>query len=244
MLGLGVPGWALRPARWGGVTVLAVLGLIGCSNPNELSLSTQIGTAEDPLRVVIDADALGLPEELRDDGGDEPTIMVIPCDAEGPACPSSDEVSVTCDGEGCNPDPIAISVPMGDVFDLSSLRSQLDLANVQSFEITSVDYAVAFNTMTVDVPELTVLWASEGASAGETRIGTVPPIPAGERPSGEMQIDDAGNAALSDFLLTANPPRVRFFVEGHLDPQPGDPWPEGSLEVTAIIRVRVQGRLL
>lgn len=244
MLGLDVTGRAFRAARWGSVAFAAVLGLLGCSNPTRATFHFNIGTESNPLRVVFNADDLGLPEELRDDTTDPPSLHTIPCDAEGPACPSTEEVTVSCDQDACNPDPVTVSVPLGDVLDLESLRVQNDLVDVRSFEVTGVTYAIASNTMTLDLPELTVLWASEGATAGETRLGTIPPISAGERPTGEMAMDDSGSQALADFLLTSRPPRVRFFVEGYFDPQPGDPWPAGSLEVEAIIHVRMEGGLL
>lgn len=223
---------------------VAVLGLWGCSDPTLASLSFNIGTQDTPLRVVLDAEALELPPELRDDGTDPPSVQSIPCEPDQAVCPSTDDVTTSCIEGVCTPDPVVVSMPLGDVLDLETLRAQNDLVDVQAFEITGVTYAVASNTLTTDLPDFTVLWASEGATSGETPVATGPAVTAGERPSGEMALDEPGRDALSEFLLTSSPPRARFFVESVLDLQPGDPWPEGRLEVEAIVHVRMEGGLL
>jgi hypothetical protein len=244
MLGLNASGWAFRAVRMGGVALVAAVGLWSCSNPNRPTVDFSIGTEQNPLRVVVSAERLALPSALEDTSTEPSTVAEVPCDPEGDPCPSSDDVAVSCVDGTCNPEPVTVSVPLGDVFDLNAQVSGLGFGEVTGFEILDIHYAVASNTATMDVPELTVLWASEGATFGETPLAIMPAVPAGERPDGAMDVLEGGNEALSDFLVTNDPSRVRFFVEGPLDVEPGDPWPEGSLQVEAIISVRVEGRFL
>lgn len=223
------------------VTAFALTGCI--DDPTAVSADFGIGTEEDPLTFVVQTEDLMLPEELRDDSTDPPTVREVPC-GDGMLCPSTEDVDVQCDDTGtCDPAPIRVTVPLGDVFDLETVKASLDFAEVRSFEIRSVDYVVVLNSLNMEVPGLEVFWSTPGAVEGQNLLGTVGPIAVDERPMGQVSIDEGGADALSDHLLNREA-KARFFVESDLDLDPGDPWPTGNLEVDVIIRVRITGTLI
>ncbi|MFW5876171.1 MAG: hypothetical protein ACOCXM_05500 [Myxococcota bacterium] len=219
---------------------MTVLVAAGCGDPTTATVDTSVGTEAMPLTFVVSADAVELPPELEDTSTNPFTVAEVPCDA---TCPETEDVTVTCEAEFCDPDPVTVSVQVGDVYDLERTQSSLQLGEVDSFEILSIDYTVVENTLNMDVPSLQAFWSSAGAVEGETPLGTVDPIPEGELPAGTVALDEAGAEAMSDYLLNQEA-KVRFFVQTELDLDPGDPWPTGKLDVDVIIHVRIHGSLI
>ncbi|MFW6049853.1 MAG: hypothetical protein ACODAU_01695 [Myxococcota bacterium] len=250
MLGLGGSGrWSVRRSGsrgWARVVLGAVSALaaaapaVGCSAP-----STSAEFAYAPPAVLLSLDDLMLPEELRDDGTDPPTVMQVPCGSDAD-CPDAEEVTVSCGTEGCDPEPIQLSVPLGDRFDLETYQSSLSFAEVDSFEILSAEAMVSSVSSDFShdtLPAMEVYWSSVGALRGQTLLGTVEPAPAEEGTTVPVAIDDGGQSALSEYLLNQEP-RARLFVETELDLDPGEQWPAGELEVNIVVRVRVEGSLI
>lgn len=224
-------------------SALGALALAACSN-NAIVVELQTG----PEELDIAASSLMLPTELRDDSNTPATVRSVDCSSTQ-ICPSSTEVPVACNSAGvCDPAAIQIQVPIGDVVDFQEILSSAGtlLRLVDAVEIVSVTYSVA-NSLTVDVPAVTILWGPESATAtssGLTSIGTLPGFAASETSvMGMMDVDQAGSDALSDYIVhTAW--RVRFFASTSVDLNPGDRFPDGMAAITVNIRVRAIGRIV
>jgi hypothetical protein len=166
------------------------------------------------------------------------------------ACPSTTEVVVTCVDGICDPEPLTVSVPVGDVVDLDELAGDLDdvVGDIDSIEILEVTYQIQRNTLTIPVEDVEIFWGPAGAVAvdsamGVQRLGWVPAIAPGTTAEGEVTLDDAGSAAFTTYYEeTAH--RFRFFVRTGTDLMPGGAFPEGELDVAVSMRVRITGSLL
>lgn len=221
----------------------AVLGLalLSVSCDGTISVTFQTG----PQEFAVSTDELTLPTELRD--GDR--IASAPCGPMG-LCPPSDVVTLTCEGGMCDPAPKTISAA-GGVVDVDALLAdsrEIGLRVVDAYEFVEVGYDVTQNTLTVPTEPIEVFWGPDGATAidpalGVRPFGTVPSIAAGQTVMGQLQLDAAGVAELSDYLVDSGQ-RVRFFARTTVDLDPGDPFPEGSLRVNVNATIRAVGSLV
>jgi hypothetical protein len=225
------------------VSLACLVPLLGaCDNAVTVELSTGAQTVE------IAASSLMLPAELRDTSTSPATVRRLDC-AVTMICPSTPEVAVTCTAGVCDPAPRTVAVPVGDVVDFDSLLSEARslLRFVDSIEVVRVDYQVSPNSLTVPLPEVAIYWGPEGAAdisaTGVALLGTIPMLDAATSSMGEMVIDAAGSAALSDYVVSVDR-RVRFFAETRVDLAPGGPFPDGSATITANVRVRAIGRVV
>lgn len=218
------------------------VGLAGCNNAVTVELRTGDRTFD------IAASAVMLPPELRDGSVSPAVIRSVDCSATG-ICPSTAEVPVACEAGVCDPAPRTIAVPVGDVVDFDALLAEARsvLRFVDEIEIVRVDYAVSPNSLTVPLPDVLVYWGPEGApditAPGVRLLGTIPAVPAATAATGEMLVDPAGSAAMSDYIVGVSRV-IRFFAETRIDLAPGGPFPDGSATVRANVRVRAIGRII
>ena len=203
--------------------------------------------ATGPQEFEVSTAPLELPAELED--ASSGTIAMVPCGSMG-MCPPSDAVTLTCEAGFCDPAPKTISVPVGSVLDVDALLADTRdiLRVVDSYTIEEITYDIQLNTMTVPTEEIEVYWGPEAATAIDEsmmvrRFGTVPSIAAGSTGVGDMIVDAAGVAALSDYLVEGNG-RVRFFARTQVDLDPGDPFPRGSVRVAVNATIRAVGGIV
>lgn len=202
-----------------------------------------------PQELDVSADAVALPTSLRDDTAGDPRIASVPCGPMG-MCPTTDTVAITCQADVCDPAPRTLSMPVGDVvdFDVLAADARSLVRQVEAIEILEATYAVAENTMTIELPDVEIFWGPEGASTvdpamGVVALGVIPAIPARSTDPGAAVLDPAGVEALSDYLVgTAR--RVRFFARTRIDLAPGGPFPEGSLRASIDLTVRITGSVV
>lgn len=217
---------------------LALPVLAGCNNTVVVELQSGPQTFE------LNAASLNIPAALRDTGSN--TVASIDCSGAG-ICPSSAEVTVACSGGLCNPDPVTVAVQVGDVVDFTAILNEAGtlVRIVDSIEVVRAEYQVSPNALNLDLPAVEVLWAPETALSadGATLLGTLPTIPAATALNGEMVIDGAGSAALSDFILGTSG-RVRFFARSRVDLEPGGPFPDGTATASVNLRIRATGRII
>ncbi len=214
---------------------------LGCDGTISVVFSTG------PQEFEVSTASLALPTELRDASG---TIASVPCGPMG-MCPPSDEVTLDCNAGVCDPAPRTVSAPVGGVIDTSALLAEtgdVGLNVVDSYSIEVVSYEISLNTLTVPINEIEVFWGPEAAtsidpSQGVRPFGRIPAIAAGATTSGNVIIDGAGTAALSDFLV-AGGGRLRLFARTSVDLDPGDPYPEGSVRMSVNATIRAVGSLL
>ncbi len=221
-------------------SALAVLALTACNNAIIVELQTGEQTFD------LSAAALGLPPELRDPT-DPTRIGSVPCPTG--FCPTTTAVPVECNASSvCDPSAISVSVPVGDVIDFDALLQSAGtlLRLVDGIEIESVTYDVSPNSLTMNLPPVTVLWGPATAtetSAGLLPIGTIPAIAAATPVNGSMDIDASGAAALGDYIVDSSR-QVRFFARTSVDLNPGDPYPDGMAHIVVNVRVRAIGRIV
>lgn len=232
-----------RRMRW--TRGLVALGLwasvTGCAEG--VSATFDVG-----VEAAVDASEVALPAELRDDEGSAPSVRAVPCGPMG-MCPSTDEVPVTCEADVCDPAPITIAEPVGDVVDFDEITSELEIVRrIERVELLEASYNLTSNTFTLPVGEIELHWGPAGAvdldpAQGVQRLGVLPPIAAGATGEGPIVLDAAGSEALSDYVAESEA-RLRFFARTTLDVDPGDPFPAGRVDVEVKLRVRVRGKLL
>lgn len=220
---------------------LLLLLAAGCDGTVSVTFATG------PQELEVSTASFELPPELEDTSTG--TIAMVPCGSMG-MCPPSDTVTLTCEADLCDPAPKTISAPVGRVIDVDALLADTRdiLRVVDSYTVEEVTYDIQLNTMTVPIGEIEVYWGPEAATAIDEsmmvrRFGTVPPIAAGQTGTGEVVIDEAGVAALSDYLVSGGG-RVRFFARTQVDLDPGDPYPRGSVRVAVNATVRAVGSLV
>jgi hypothetical protein len=226
------------------VTVARALALVGaalasCAVPGSVTLTAG------PLGVAIDAASLGLPAALRQDGAGGPTLRAIPCGDGVPACPEGGtEVTFECAAGLCDPAPITLVVPAGDVIDLRALPGDLSRVLSRIERVTLLRIAVTIHANTIDVPigEVEVFWAPEGSSdvLAERRVAVLPPLPAGALTAGEPTIDPVGNETLSAHLVGVST-RFRLLARTRLDLAPGGPFPTGELALEVVVTAKAEG---
>jgi len=223
------------------------LGLcaLGCDGTTSISFVTST------QRFELSTMSVGLPTELRDDTSTPATVRSVDCAATGVCPPTEGSVGVAlaCEGGVCDPAPKTVDAPVGDVVDFEAMSMDLRdiLSTIDSIEITSAEYQIELNTLTIDLMEIEVYWGPEGATAidpasGVFMLGVMPPTAAGATGTGEMALDADGNAALSDYLVGTSR-RVRFFARTRIDLAPGGPFPEGSITAGCVLSVRAVGRI-
>ena len=221
-------------------SVALSLTLGACSNAIVIELQTG------PQQFDLETSSLGLPVQLRDETGGAPVVASIDCSAT--ICPPA-AIAISCSGGVCDPDPVLVHVPVGDVIDFNVLLSDAGtlLRFLDGIEIVSVAYQVSPNTLTLSLPNVEIYWGPENAvdvtSPGVGLLGTMPGIAAASDASGNMAIDAAGSAAMSDFIVHTSR-RIRFFAQTAVDLTPGDPFPDGSAHIVVNIRVRAIGRVV
>lgn len=223
---------------------IAVVGLLAaCDN----SVVVQLQTG--PQSFQVSSAELMLPDALRDTSGGSARIASLSCPSG--LCPTSTAVPIACEAGVCNPAPRTVSVPLGDVvdFDVLTAGARDVIRYVDAIEILDATYDISMNTLTLDLPAIEVYWGPASAvdvdpAMGVRQLGVVPAIAAGSAVGGSVLLDPDGVITMSDYLVTTSPRQVRFFARTAVDLEPGGPFPEGSLQATVNLRVRVSGSVV
>jgi hypothetical protein len=209
------------------------------------TISVQFYTS--PQAFSVSVDEVAPPAELRDASG---TIAAVPCGPEG-ICPPSDVVTLTCNASTiCDPAAKTIQAPVGGVIDIAAILAEtreIGVTRVESYSFDELRYEVTLNTLTFPVGPVDIYWGPETATAidaamGVARFGTLPTVEPGTTPRGMLTIDPAGAGALGDHLV-AGGTRIRFFAQTTVDLDPGDPFPEGSVEGSVNVLMTAVGRV-
>ncbi|HEY8430675.1 MAG TPA: hypothetical protein VIL20_19985 [Sandaracinaceae bacterium] len=218
------------------------LGLLaGCEGKISVTFFTG------PRQLTVSSSSFALPAELDDGAG---RIASYPCGPMG-MCPPSDELTIACEAGTCDPAPVTVSGPVGEVVDVYVLlieAGEIGIREIQSYTIEEVAYEVRLNTLSFDVEPIDVYWGPESATTidpglGVRRVGTVPQVRAGQTPHGTLELDEEGAAALAEYLVSTSS-RVRFFASTAVDLEPGQPIPQGDLTVAVNATLTAVGRVL
>lgn len=223
------------------VPVSISLFVTSCATP--VSVDVNAG----PFDVAISSSQLALPSELRDNSTTPASIYSVPCGGMLPGCPSSGGITITCNSSSeCDPDPIAVSIPAGDVIDLDMLSGGLSnsVPSIDAIEIRSVMVTVNTNTLTIPLQSMELYWGTETDTEPnlDRHFATIPGLAAGSTSLGDIALDASGISDLSDFLVGTSH-RIRVFVRTSVDLNPGGPFPEGDLSMTATFKVTARGHV-
>lgn len=228
----------MRPLR----SLVFAFCLAGCSDDVPLDL------AVGPVGFEVDASRITLPTALQSSGA----VARVPCSA-ALACPNlgAGSPSLQCVSGACDPAPFAFDLGVMNAIDLSAYSSVLTTLgdNVRQIAITQMSWQAAAMGLRVPVGPVEVYWGPESASGiasdGVRRLGRIPTLAfsATGTAAGNVELDAAGNAALSDhFLHTSR--RFRLFARATVDLSPGGPLPAGRASIQVRMNVRVETRVL
>lgn len=168
------------------------------------------------------------------------------CQAAVPTSGAGSDIVMHCSASGaCDPDPVPYVEDLG-VQDFSQLASGR-VSVLDHLELVRIELTVDQNTSNVAIPAIEVRWGSESSSASQLdtttqRLATLPMIPVGQTGDVAVTLDDAGMAALTDYLHGTSQ-RARFFLRSNVDLSPGQQLPSGTLAVTVGFIVRASGQL-
>lgn len=124
----------------------------------------------------------------------------------GALCP--EDVDCANDSTPAPADTPLDSIDIGTSIDVVEMSGNQDLekfkGKFRSIEITQIAYASKNNTLTFDLPAMTVYMGPAGATsstdAGVVALTTIPAIPAGDNITGTAPVDDAGRSKSNDLL--------------------------------------------
>ncbi len=224
------------------LAALVSLSPAGCSG------GVPIDVGVGPLGFDVDASRITVPAGFQSSG----TLARVPCGA-GAQCPSLAPSGLTlqCVGGACDPAPYTFDLGIMNVVDLTAYSSELGTigSNLQSVTIAQMSWQASAAGLRVPVGPIEVFWGPESStgigSDGVRRLGRIPVIqftPAGAA-SGDVELDAAGNAALSSHLLNTSR-RFRLFARATIDLVAGGALPAGRASIQVRMRVHAETRLL
>ena len=186
-------------------SMLATLGLVGCG-----LISTDITrlTFDLPTQTyTFDTAQWNIPPAL--DGAAFPSF---PCTVDNDCCAPASLAGLDCTMPklSCMSGSCAASLPesQATMINLSTdvMPSLSSYTSLVSISISSIKYAVRSNTLNVDVPPLSIYLAPNGVTdptdSRAQLFGTVPKIPAGSMPTGNVQL--VSNAPALFQMFTSN----------------------------------------
>jgi hypothetical protein len=110
----------------------------------------------------------------------------------------------------------------------------------RSVEIVRVDYAVAGNDLTFDLPPTTLYLAPKGVDSKDhedaVELATIPTVAAGANDEGKAVVDDAGRSASSELLQDLKLSTIVFAQPTVKEGQPMPPSGSASMKVTIHVK--------
>ena len=216
----------------------AAIVLAGCSG--DVPIDVNVG----PLSFDVDVSRIAVPAALQASG----SIARVPC-AAASTCPSTPGLALRCAAGSCDPDPVTID--LSSVVDLSTYSSELGTLgdNLSSIGVSAMSWQATAAGLRIPVGPIDVYWGPEAASGvgsdGVRKLGTIPVIrfDGVNTAHGDIALDAAGNAALSNHLLNVSR-RFRFFARASVDLVPGGALPAGRASMQVRMRVHAESTLL
>lgn len=150
---------------------------------------------------------------FSDDPDDDPLDVVIK--ESVPVSFTLDEEKLCPPTEDCDatpgPSPAAIDLPPVEIpvpIDILEITGNDELTEVsqrlKKVEIESIDYEVVSNTLNIPTPEFEINLGPFTATNREAQsvflLGTLPSVPAGETPSGNIPVDEANQEQASELF--------------------------------------------
>lgn len=165
------------------------------------------------------------------------TLPSVPCTSDSDCSTAAAVVNwsaatLVCASSVCEaqvPEAVSTTVSLAGQPGLSQT------ASLAKITISSISYMVSNNTMNVDLPPFTLYLAPSGVTdPTDTRakaFGTVPSIPAGMDPSGQVQLMADSAATFEMFTGNISVP-FNLIASTTVDIPGGSPIPSGKITVT------------
>jgi hypothetical protein len=179
------------------------------------------------------------------------TVPAVPCTSQNDICAQSSS-GISCSGQtyACTVQcgaqgscEIVATAEVGTTVDVSDkVKNQTSASALSKVSFTRMLYRATENTLSFDTPQITIFVGPNGATkttdAGVVKFATMPAVPKGQKPSGEVNATDQGKAALAGFVQNYSTP-FKVFVKASLEFQSGDPLPQGrfTMEVNGFFQV-------
>lgn len=110
----------------------------------------------------------------------------------------------------------------------------------RSIEIIRIDYAVAGNDLTFDLPPTTLYLAPMGVDSKDhedaVELATIPTVPAGENKNGKAVVAEAGRSASSDLLQKLQLSTIVFAQPTVKEGQPMPPSGTANMKLTIHVK--------
>lgn len=231
----------LDRARWW-LWLASIVGLTACEDPLRVPLVVTVETPADALHFEVRDTDLALPEELRAGG----SVATLSCDDTQPCPPMLGDWGFACVDSACDPNPLPIVLPVGEVIDFEQLNSELReiVRDIESIQIDFVRYNVTQNDLTVPIDPVELAWgpaqATDFSSTGVFPLGRIEQWSLGEN---DVDLHEQGVNALSDFLVHTSR-QIRVFARTQVDITPGQQIPLGAIATDLQLSITVTGRLL
>jgi hypothetical protein len=150
------------------------------------------------------------------------------CSAVNITCSASSQGTNVCTAEVMVSQTTTVDLRQGD----PRLASATSLANLS---ISQISYSVDRNSLNIDLPPATIYLAPAGVMDGTDmrakRFGTVPVIPAGTTPSGNVSLEPDATSTFASFTHDLTMP-FNLIVTATVDVPSGTPIPTGAVQIT------------
>jgi len=214
-------------------SAIAALGLVGCG-----LISTDITkvTFDLPTETyTFDTAQWNIPPAL--DGAAFPSV---PCTTDNDCCTLGSAAGLSCTTTplSCMSGSCAASLPesQATMINLSTdvMPSLSSYTSLVSISISSIKYTVTSNTLNVAVPPLSIYLAPNGVTSptgpGAQLFGTVPAIPAGSTPTGNVQLVSNAAAIFQTFTSSLSMP-FEIITAATVVIGAGTPVPTGAITI-------------
>ncbi len=201
-----------------------------------------------PIGFVVDVSPIAIPATFQQNG----RVARVACSASA-RCPAlgAGAPALRCVAGACDPDPVPIDLGVAAAVDLGAYSSVFAAVsgNVSQVTVTRAAWQAAAMGLRVPVGPIELFWGPESATGipadGVRRLGAVPALTfdAQGAAAGDVALDAAGNAALSNHFLHVSR-RFRLFARAVVDLTPGGPLPAGRASIQLRLTVRAETRLL
>jgi hypothetical protein len=166
-------------------------------------------------------------------------IVMDCCNPPAPLpAPDCNSVNITCaaNPQGMNVCTAEVTVSQSSTLNLGQEVPQLASAtSLANLSISQISYTVDSNTMNVDLPPAIIYLAPNGVTDSTDtrakRFGTVPVIPAGTTPTGNVSLEPDATTTFSSFTHDLKTP-FNLILTTTVDVPSGTPIPSGAVQIT------------
>jgi hypothetical protein len=162
-------------------------------------------------------------------------VPTVPCTDTAFCCMliNCGTMPVICENSVCTAEiPVSVRQTVNLGQEVPRLSGLTSVANIS---IESISYAIANNSLNIDLPAIELFLAPASVTdptSGELlKFGTVPPTPAGTNPSGMVMLEPDAASKFAMFTDDLSSP-FAFFAKAVVKVPSGSPTPSGAVDVS------------